>query len=156
MAPDFVLPATSGQAVRLYDCKNRKTALLFFFDDKDRSCLDRLSSIAGNYQQFLEKGAIIFPITILPLAEAKQLAEGLALPFPILCDQDHSVVRNYRVGQCSHETHHVCFEVITKVTDPQVLIVDTSGIIRFKHSLCQPGAGPDSETLVKECEQALK
>lgn len=156
MAPDFTMDSTSGKKVRLYDCKNKKTVLLFFFDHQDRRCLDRLSSIARDYARFREKNVIVFPSTILPVAEGKKIVNDLGLPFAVLCDQDHTAARAYKVGQCSNETHHVCFEIISKVTDPQIMIIDSSGVIRVKHHLRGPGESPGNDELIKECEQALK
>ena len=156
MAPDFTLPASDGKKVRLYDCKNRKTVVLFFFDHEDQRCRDRLSGLARDYARFQEEGAIIFPVALLNVGEGKKLVDNLSLPFPILCDGDHSVAYNYRVGQCSNEAQHVCFEIISRVTDPQLIVVDPSGIIRFKHHLAAPGGGADNGTLLLECQQALR
>jgi len=156
MAPDFTLPRTDGKNVRLYDCKNKKTVLLFFFNHEDERCLTRLSSLGRDYQQFRDAGAVIFPISIMPVDEGKKLHRQLSLPFPLLCDSDHSIAHIYRVGQCSSEPAHVCFEIISHVTDPQMLIVDPSGIIRSKHHLYTPGSHPDNQALIIECRNALR
>jgi peroxiredoxin Q/BCP len=155
MAPDFTLPSTGGRTVRLYDCKNRKAVVLFFFNHEDPRCLDRLSAFAGDYQGFKEANAVLFPITIIPVSAGKQIVDERKLPFGILCDSDHSVVRMYNVAQCSSEPQHVCFEVITHISDPQVLVVDPSGIIRFKHRLYEPGQRPDNAQLIEECKASF-
>jgi peroxiredoxin Q/BCP len=156
MAPDFTLPSTAGRDVRLYDCKNKKAVVLFFFNHEDQRCMDLLSSLAGDYQQFREADAVIFPITIVPVDAGKQIADRLNLPFGILCDSDHSITWMYGVGQCSSEQEHVCFNVITHISEPTVMVVDPSGIIRFKHHLKDPGQRPDNAKLVEECRASFR
>lgn len=154
-APDFTLQSTTGKSVRLYDCKNKKTVLLFFFNHNDPRCLDRLTGLASDHEQFKKAGVAIFPIDILRLDEGKALAEKLSLPFGILCDDDHTVSRAYGVSECGESKEHVCFEVIKYVQTPTMLIVDTSGIIRYKHVVDASGS-PDNATLLDECRKALK
>lgn len=155
MAPDFRLRSTSGREVRLYDCKNKKTVLMFFFNHDKPGCLERLRALAGDYGKFLDAGVAIFPISILKADEGKGLVEKLGLPFSILCDDDHSVVRAYNMGQCSDTPSHVCFEVIHDVEFPTMLVIDTSGIIRYKQAVDASGA-PDNLTLLEECRKSLK
>jgi len=148
MAPDFRLESTAGKTVRLYDCKNKKAVLLFFFDHQNDQCLERLKALAADLGKFKENGVAVFPISIIKAEDGKALADKLQLP--LLCDDDHSVSRAYKVSRCS-EPGHVCFQVLEKVEAPTILIIDTSGIIRQKHS-----AGTDDETLLKECREAFK
>ena len=152
MAPDFSLPATNGKTIRLYDCKNKKTVLLFFFDHRSERCLDRLLKLADDYDQFKDAGVAVMPISILRVDEGKELAENLCLPFPIVCDENHAAVQDYRMGACSTESSHVCFVTVTKVERPTLLVVDTSGVIRYKQLLDPYGTKPDNATLLRECQ----
>lgn len=156
MAPDFTLPSTGGKTVRLYDCKNKKAVVLFFFNHEDPRCLDRLTSLAAGYPGLKAADAVVFPVTIVPVSAGKQIVATRKLPFGILCDSDHSVTMMYGVGQCSSEPQHVCFEIITHISDPQILIVDPSGIIRFKHKLNEPGQQPDNSQLLQECKAVFR
>jgi peroxiredoxin Q/BCP len=153
LAPDFTLKNTSGKSVRLYDSKNRNKVLLFFFDDERAKCLDILSKISDNIKKFKSIGAEIFPVTGKRCDEAGTLAKKLGLKFDILCDEDHGVIKMYKVGQCSTTAAHVCFEVITNVTEPTILIIDTSGVIRFKQRI-KAGDIPETDTLLAHCERA--
>ena len=156
MAPDFTLPRTDGKSVRLYDCKNKRAVLLFFFDHEDERCLTRLAAIGKDYQQFRDAGAIIFPISIMSEADSRKLKDQVGLPFPILFDSDHTVVDTYKVGQCASVPSHVCFEIITHVKDPQLIVIDPSGTIKHIHRLNQPGGNPDNQMLIKECRDAFR
>jgi len=155
MAPDFRLKSAAGREVRLYDCKNKKTVLMFFFDHDRPGCLERLRALAADYGKFKDAGVALFPISIIKADQGSELVKKLDLPFSILCDEDHSVVRAYNVGQCSDTPSHVCFEVIHNVEKPTMLIVDTSGIIRYMHRVDAHGS-PDDLTLLEECREALK
>jgi thioredoxin-dependent peroxiredoxin len=154
MAPDFQLPATNGKTIRLYDCKNKKTVLLFFFDHRSEQCLERLAKLANSYDQFKDAGVAILPISILRVDEGRNLAECLSLPFPIVCDENHAAVQDYRMGECSTESSHVCFVTVTKVVRPTMLVIDTSGIIRYKGLLDTSGSEPDNATLLRECRSS--
>jgi thioredoxin-dependent peroxiredoxin len=92
----------------------------------------------------------------VPVSAGKQIVAEHRLPFGILCDSDHSVTMMYGVGQCSSEPQHVCFEIITHISDPQMLIVDPGGVIRFKHRLNEPGQKPDNAQLLQECKAAFR
>jgi thioredoxin-dependent peroxiredoxin len=155
MAPDFRLKSTTGRELRLYDCKNKNTVLLFFFNHDRPRCLERLYMLASDYEKFRDMGVAIFPISILKVEEGKALVKKLGLPFGVLCDDDHSVVRAYNMGQCSHTPSQVCFEVVHDVEFPTMLVIDTSGIIRYRSSVDASGA-PDNLTLLEECRKALK
>jgi peroxiredoxin Q/BCP len=155
-APDFTLPSTSDRTVRLYDCKNKKAVVLFFFNHEDQRCLDRLSLFGKDYQRFKDENAILLPITIIPVSAGKQIVADRKLPFAMLCDSDHSITWMYGVGQCSSEQQHVCFEVITHISDPQILVVDPSGIIRFKYRLYEHGQQPSNGELLEECRAAFR
>lgn len=155
MAPDFRLKSTSGSEVRLYDCKNKKAVLLFFFNHDRPGCLERLKTLAKDYSQFKDAGVAIFPVSILKVNEGNALVNKLGLPFGILCDDDHSVVRDYNMGQCSDVPSHVCFEVIHDVEFPTMLVIDTSGIIRYKQSVDSSGS-PDNLMLLEECRKSFE
>ncbi len=154
MAPDFRLTGTDGREVRLYDCKNKKAVLLFFFNHSKDECLRRLEALAADYEKFRDAGAAVFPISILKADEGKAIVERLGLPFGILCDDDHHVVRLYNMGQCSDTPAHVCFEVIHDVEFPTMLVVDTSGVIKYRQAASKDK--PDNLTLLDECRKAFK
>lgn len=156
MAPDFRLPDSRGKTIRLYDCKNKKIVLLFFFNHNNERCLARLSRLASDYEQFKNANVAILPITIMHAEEGKELASRLNLPFSIICDENHAVVQDYRMGECSTTPSHVCFETITKVMRPTMLVVDTSGVIRFKQQVDPSGMEPDDAVLLQQCRDALR
>ena len=97
----------------------------------------------------------VLPITILGAEEGGRLAKDLRLPFPILCDQGHDAVQDYRMGECSTMPSHVCFVTVTKVVRPTMLVIDTSGIIRFKQQLSHNSSDPDNQTLLHACKDSM-
>mgnify|MGYP005832178487 CR=1 FL=1 len=154
MAPNFTLINTAGKGFELYDCKNKKTVMLFFFDHTNDRCLDMLSKIGSQYDRFKDAGAIMVPVATVKIDEGIKIKNMHNLPFEIYCDGDHTVTRNYKVGQCSSEASHVCFEIITRVTSPTLFIIDTSGIIRFKDDVAKER--PDNATLMRQCQEARR
>ena len=140
--------------MRLYDLKNKKTVLLFFFNHHKDKCLDRLKALASDYSKFKDAGVEVLPVSIIKIDEGKALVHKLGLPFGILCDDDHSVSKAYHASKCS-EPAHVCFNVLEDVEFPTMLVIDTSGVIRYKHPVDASGK-PDNATLMNECRNALK
>ena len=153
-APDFRMESTTNQNVRLYDLKNKKTVLLFFFNHHHDKCLERLKTLAADYSRFKDSGIEVLPVTIIKADEGKALAHKLGLPFGILCDDDHAISKAYHASKCS-EPAHVCFNVLEDIEFPVMLVIDTSGIIRYKHTVDASGK-PDNITLMDECGKALK
>jgi peroxiredoxin Q/BCP len=154
LAPDFTLPSTDGRDIGLYGFRNKNTVLLFFFDPGNARCLQVLSALGREHASFAAAGSVVLPVAVMSVGEGKALAEEMKLPFPVLCDEDHSVVRMYRVGECSDTSQHACFEVITGVKDPQALVIDQSSVIRTKHSVRADKQLPGPDQLLAECRKA--
>lgn len=121
LAPDFTLLATNGQEVSLTDFRGKKNVIVFFIRETTcPQCRTHVGHLGQLYSQFLEAGTDVIVILGEEMEKAKQYAEGIGLPFPILCDPDRAVYNLYEL-----EKYFLLFQRTAS------LVVDRSGIVRY-------------------------
>lgn len=121
LAPDFTLLATNGQEIALKDFYDKSNVVVFFIRETTCSqCRTHVAHLGQMYQQFLEANTNVIVILGEGMDKAKQYAEGINLPFPILCDPDRAVYHLYEL-----EKYFFLFQRTAS------LVVDTHGIVRY-------------------------
>ncbi len=121
LAPDFKLLATNGQEVSLTDFRGKKNVIVFFIRETScPQCRTHVTQLGRMYGQFLEAGAEIVVILGEDVNKAKEYAEGIHLPFPILCDPDREIYHLYEL-----EKYFLLFQRTAS------LIVDKDGLVRY-------------------------
>ena len=117
LIPDFRLPVANrdGQ-VGPWDYKQRLNLVLLFFRSAEcRKCKQLLREIAEHYGDYKEKEAEVLAISTGELNRLRQLAQDLALPFPVLLDSDGTVTDLYI--KSPEPTAEKTFDVAIFVTD---------------------------------------
>ena len=97
LIPNFRLSAANrhGQ-VGPWDYKQHRNLVLIFFRSAEcLKCKQFLREIAEHYGDYDEKEAEVLAISTDELDRLRQLAQDLALPFPVLCDSDGKVTDLY-------------------------------------------------------------
>lgn len=99
LAPDFTLPAQSGESVRLGDIIEKKKAIVLYFYPKDNTtgCTAEACAFRDSYEVFREKGAEVVGISSDTADSHRGFASKYSLPFTLLSDRDGSVRRLYGV-----------------------------------------------------------
>ena len=83
----FELPATDGRSLRLWDYRQRRNLVLFFHHGAGCSrCRAELVRLARHYAAYRERDAEVLAIGPDEPGPGRELAERLALTFPLLCD----------------------------------------------------------------------
>jgi peroxiredoxin Q/BCP len=97
-APDFTLPAASGEPIRLSQFRGRSEVVLFFYP-KDHSlvCTAEACSFRDSFEAFQEAGAEVIGISADTVESHRQFAARNRLPFHLLSDTDGSVRARYGV-----------------------------------------------------------
>jgi peroxiredoxin Q/BCP len=63
-APDFTLPAQSGEQVRLYDRLGEKVVVLYFYPkDNTRGCTAEACAFRDSHEVFAEAGAEVIGVS---------------------------------------------------------------------------------------------
>jgi len=96
-APDFTLPATSGQTIRLSDLRNRFVVLYFYPKDSTPGCTQEGQDFRDLYPQFQAEGADIFGVSRDSLKSHENFKCKQAFPFELVSDADELLCGLYAV-----------------------------------------------------------
>lgn len=96
-APDFTLPALSGEPVRLSDFRGRTVVLYFYPKDNTYGCIAESCLFRDRFPTFRELDAEIVGISSDPPESHRQFAAKYKLPFVLLSDVKNEVRRLYGV-----------------------------------------------------------
>ncbi|WKZ36544.1 MAG: peroxiredoxin family protein [Anaerolineales bacterium] len=121
LAPDFKLPATNGQEISLRAFRGKQNVIVFFIRETTcYQCRTHVAHLGRMYDQFRESGTEVIVILGEDVEKAQKYAEGIKLPFPILCDPDRAVYNLYEL-----EKYFLLFQRTAS------LVVDKDGIVRY-------------------------
>ena len=97
-APDFTLPAQSGEPVRLKDRLGERVVVLYFYPrDDTRGCTAEACAFRDSHEVFAEAGAEVIGISSDSVDRHAAFAGRHELPFTLLSDQGGRVRKLYGV-----------------------------------------------------------
>ncbi|NSW56416.1 MAG: thioredoxin-dependent thiol peroxidase [Armatimonadetes bacterium] len=99
-APQFSLPASTGNKVALKDFKGKNVVVLYFYPrDNTPGCTKEACSFRDLQAEFEEAGAVILGVSTDSLESHDKFAAKYDLRFPLLADKDAEVATKYGVWQ---------------------------------------------------------
>jgi glutaredoxin-dependent peroxiredoxin len=149
-APDFTLPDTKREAVKLSAQRGKNVVLAFFPAAFTGVCEKELCTFRDSLAAFNDLDAAVYGICVdAPFSNAA-FAEKNGLTFPILSDYARAAVRAYDIA-------HDDFAGMTGYTAAKrsVFVVDKAGKLRFAWVADNPGQEPDYDAVqaaVKACD----
>ncbi|MEJ9212620.1 thioredoxin-dependent thiol peroxidase [Bacillus smithii] len=96
-APDFELPASNGEKVKLSNFKGKNVVLYFYPKDMTPGCTTEACDFRDYHDEFSKLNAVILGISTDSLDKHKKFIEKYDLPFLLLADEDHQVCELYGV-----------------------------------------------------------
>jgi thioredoxin-dependent peroxiredoxin len=97
-APDFTLPAQSGEQVRLSDVWKRGPVVLYFYPkDETPGCTTEACTFRDSYEAFKEAGAEVVGVSSDSVTSHESFASKHRLPFTLLADDGGKVRKEYGV-----------------------------------------------------------
>ena len=122
LIPNFRLSAANREGqVGPWDYKQHRNLVLIFFRSAEcQKCKQLLREIAEHYGDYEEKEAEVLAISTEEIGCLRQLAQDLALPFPVLSDSDGKVTDLY----LKHPE-----EVLEKTFDVAIFVADRWGAL---------------------------
>ncbi|MFG6495966.1 thioredoxin-dependent thiol peroxidase [Fictibacillus sp. UD] len=96
-APDFKLPASSGQDVQLSDFKGKNVVLYFYPKDMTPGCTTQACDFRDRHADFKKQNTVIIGVSPDPLARHDKFIEKHGLPFILLADEENKVAELYDV-----------------------------------------------------------
>ena len=126
-APAFSSTTTDGSTARLSDYIGRHVILYFYPKDDTPGCTKEACAFRDAYSEFQAAGAVVLGVSTDPVKAHARFTEKFRLPFPLLADEDKSIVQAYGVwgektfmGRKYLGTHRVTFHIAPDGTIAQV------------------------------------
>jgi peroxiredoxin Q/BCP len=97
-APDFTLPATTGENITLKQFKGKKTVVLYFYPkDETPGCTKEACAFRDVYQSLEKFNVVLLGVSTDPIETHIAFRDHHKLPFPLLADVDAAVSKLYGV-----------------------------------------------------------
>jgi peroxiredoxin len=142
LAPDFNLPSTTDNPIRLTDLKGKPIILVFYPGDFTPVCGDQLTLYNELLSLFGEFDAQILGISVDSLESHRAFSADRNLDFPLLADADPlgEVARQYGV-----------FDEESQTCERALFVVDRTGRIAWSY-LAPREANPGADGILRALE----
>lgn len=141
-APEFTLPGTGGQSYSLRDYRGKKVVLAFYPGDFTMGCTAQLCSYRDAFAEFEGLDAVVLGISSQDVDSHERFSAKHDFPFPLLADTDKAVAKAYGImGPLGPKR--------------SVFILDTDGVVRWKHIAALVGVTFKSPKVLREALQAI-
>jgi peroxiredoxin len=128
--PEFRLPDQSGAAQTFESIRGPKGAMLVFYRSADwcAYCKSQLVELEESRQELMQRGLGVAAISYDPVSVLKSFAGRRHITFPLLSDEDSSVIRSF--GILNEEVPKS--SEFYGIPHPVTFIVDEKGIVRSR------------------------
>jgi peroxiredoxin Q/BCP len=96
-APDFSGSTYDGKTLALKDFKGKKLVLYFYPKDNTPGCTAEACNLRDHYSEFKKRGYEIVGVSADNEKAHKNFTEKYQLPFPLLCDTDKTICKQFGV-----------------------------------------------------------
>jgi thioredoxin-dependent peroxiredoxin len=96
-APPFTLKASDGNEITLSDFIGKTVVLYFYPKDNTPGCTKEACSFRDNLARVKKKGAVVLGVSADTVKSHKKFTDDHDLNFPLLSDEDRSVLNAYGV-----------------------------------------------------------
>ena len=97
IAPDFALPASNGQTVRLADFHGKNIVLYFYPKDMTPGCTTEACDFRDRHQDFSGLNTVILGVSPDPVLKHEKFIEKHSLPFLLLADEQNEFAKAFDV-----------------------------------------------------------
>ncbi|AAF11787.1 peroxiredoxin [Deinococcus radiodurans] len=128
-APDFTLPASTGQDITLSSYRGQSHVVLVFYPlDFSPVCSMQLPEYSGSQDDFTEAGAVVLGINRDSVYAHRAWAAEYGIEVPLLADMQLEVARQYGVAIDERG-----------ISGRAVFVIDREGVVRYQHVEEQTG-----------------
>ncbi len=96
-APNFNLPADSGQQIKLSDYKGKKLILYFYPKDDTPGCTAESCDFRDNLKAFEKLGVSIIGVSKCSIKKHDKFKDKYSLNFPLVSDENGDMCEKYGV-----------------------------------------------------------
>lgn len=97
LAPDFSLPASNGENVKLSDFRGKNVVLYFYPKDMTPGCTTEACDFRERHQDFSDLNTVILGVSPDPIAKHEKFIEKYGLPFLLLADEEKEAAQAFDV-----------------------------------------------------------
>ncbi|HEY3809522.1 MAG TPA: peroxiredoxin [Steroidobacteraceae bacterium] len=123
--PDFSLPATGGETVRLKQLAGSTVVLYFYPRDDTPGCTLEGREFAALLPRFRRAGASVFGISRDSIASHEKFRDKMGYPFALLSDADEQVCRLFDVIREKNMYGRKVFGI-----ERSTFLIDAAGVLR--------------------------
>ncbi len=124
-APAFTGTDQNGKKVSLSDYKGKKLVLYFYPEDDTPTCTIQACNLRDNHALLRSQGLEVIGVSPDDPGKHKKFEEKFSLPFTLLADTNHSILKKYGVwGEKQMFGHH--YMGVHRTT----FLIDEKGIIQ--------------------------
>jgi thioredoxin-dependent peroxiredoxin len=127
-APDFKLPASSGEEVQLSDYKGKNIVLYFYPKDMTPGCTTQACDFRDMHGEFENQDTVIIGISPDPLKRHDKFIEKYGLPFLLLADEEHKAAELYDVWKLKKNFGKEYMGI-----ERSTFIIDKEGVIQKEY-----------------------
>ena len=142
--PSFSLFDQTGKSRTNKECKGQPLVLFFYPKDDTPGCTAEACGFRDKYELFNILGALVWGVSNDSEASHLKFAEKNKLPFPLLCDKDNSLRKQFGAPK------------VLGILDGRVTyIIDSKGVIRhiFKDLLNGPQHVTEALRILEEIKR---
>ena len=96
-APDFNLPASTGENLSLKSFKGKTVILYFYPKDDTPGCTTEACGFRDELSQFKKASSVVLGVSNDSVDSHRKFIEKYSLTFPLLADEGHAVSDQYGV-----------------------------------------------------------
>ena len=96
-APAFKGLDQNGEVISLADFKGKKLILYFYPKDDTPGCTAQACNLRDNHTDLLKKGFAVVGVSNDPVKTHKKFETKYDLPFPLIADEDQTIIDQYGV-----------------------------------------------------------
>jgi len=123
-APDFTLPAQTGEEVRLSDRLGQRVVVLYFYPkDETSGCTAEACAFRDSYEVFAEAGAEVIGVSSDSVDKHAAFADHHKLPFTLVSDEKGQLRKTYGVPS-----------ILGVVPGRVTYVIDRTGTVRHEFS----------------------
>jgi peroxiredoxin Q/BCP len=97
VVPDFSLPATGNQTIRLKDLRGKNVVVYFYPKDNTPGCTTESCDFGALHGKFRKKNTVILGVSRDSLASHEKFRAKFEFPFDLLSDGDEALCRLFDV-----------------------------------------------------------
>ncbi|WP_028553130.1 thioredoxin-dependent thiol peroxidase [Paenibacillus sp. UNC451MF] len=134
-APDFELPSSNGQLVKLSDFRGKHVLLYFYPKDMTPTCTTQACDLRDRSDLFEAQNTVIIGISPDPVKRHTKFIEKYGLPFLLLSDEEHRVAELYEVWQLKtlYGKQYMGVERSTFIIDKEGILVKQWRKVKIKN-----------------------